>query len=357
MIRTVAFINTTTYRTKPGRITRVYRHDQNPGAFRFVDNLLTQVIEAPRVMLSPVSLSNRYPVPDTLQIFQGNTSTGVFGLFNNPLADDVVNVICHSAFFAAALFEQPFSRFSTLALQFLSQLGVTAAKVIQMVAGVGVAIRISGNILNTQVNADKFININWLRCFNFARAKQVKSTVNISQVRLAALILQQFKLSLAGGKRNTLTALGGPDRNLLLINVPAQDSGVIGDSAVLLKKALGFLIQLVGVSNLRDAADYHLSSKAKVAFHIIITHFMKPKLVKYTIAPRPLAYTITGRVSRFQCFEQRLVLLLIRLQLHFSRKFHRIIVAQVFYCVKCLIGGIRRIPPLFENRGLLRQIL
>jgi hypothetical protein len=34
-------------------------------------------------------------------------------------------VIRHPAFFAAALFEQPFSRFSAFALQLLSQLGVT----------------------------------------------------------------------------------------------------------------------------------------------------------------------------------------------------------------------------------------
>lgn len=353
----IFLIDTTTYGASSGSVARVYSSNQHTGLFCLVDNLLTQVIEAPRVMLSPVSLSNRYPVTDSLQIFKGYPASGVFSLFNNPLADDVVNVICHSTFFAPPFFEQPFGRFSSFALEFLSQFGVALTEVIQVIASISVAIRISGNIFYAKVNADKFINILRFWRFNLTSRKKVKRAVNISQVRLAALIPQQFKLAFAAGKLYPLAALSSPDRHFLFIDVPAQDTGIVSDSAVGLKDTLSFLVQFVSVGYFRNATHDHLSGKAKVVFHIVITYFMKPELIKYTIAPRPLTYTITGSISCFQRLKQRLMLLLIRLQLHFSRKFHKNIVAQVFYCVKCLIGGIRRIPPLFENRGLLRQIL
>lgn len=219
-------------------------------------------------MLSPVSLSNRYPVTDSLQIFKGYPASGVFSLFNNPLADDVVNVICHSTFFAPPFFEQPFGRFSSFALEFLSQFGVALTEVIQVIASISVAIRISGNIFYAKVNADKFINILRFWRFNLTSRKKVKRAVNISQVRLAALIPQQFKLAFAAGKLYPLAALSSPDRHFLFIDVPAQDTGIVSDSAVGLKDTLSFLVQFVSVGYFRNATHDHLSGKAKLYYNL-----------------------------------------------------------------------------------------
>ena len=90
--RSVMFINTTTYRASSGGISGVNNFDNHPCESTFVGEKLAELVERPRVLLSPLTPPNRDSVSDTAQIFKGDTSSSVFSLCNNPLANCVIDI-------------------------------------------------------------------------------------------------------------------------------------------------------------------------------------------------------------------------------------------------------------------------
>ena len=97
------------------------------------------------------SFSDRYPLSNAFQLFQGNSEAGVFSFRNNPFADNVVHVGRHALLFTAALLQKPLGRFRLLGLQLGSKVGVSFTQTIQVVSGLGFTGRIGGDILDTQV--------------------------------------------------------------------------------------------------------------------------------------------------------------------------------------------------------------
>jgi hypothetical protein len=187
LIRTVTTINTTADLTGFGRVARVNQNHRHTGQTRLVFNLLAQIVKRPSVMLSPLAFSNRYSLTDALQIFKGYSHRVPFGLFNNLLGNFVVFVGRHSLLFAAAFFEQATGRFSTLALQLGSEFGVTLAKAIKVISGVGLAGAIGQDVFDTQVAPKIFRGLEGRILCHFTRGKEVEVTVNQHQITFALL--------------------------------------------------------------------------------------------------------------------------------------------------------------------------
>jgi hypothetical protein len=249
----------------------------------------------------------------------------------------MVDLFRHSRFFTPSLFEKSPGLMRSFALQFLSQFGVTFTEAVEVVSGISLTHRIGGDISNTQVNAKKLLNVLWLWCFFFAGGKEVESTVNQNQIALTALMSKQGKLLWASHKGNSQAAQGCPDAHCLPINVPTQDSIIIGNRAVRLESALGFPVKFVSIGHFGNTAHYHLSGQAKLLFDILINQLVNFELVKNILSPGHFANVVASGIGRFQCFKQGLMFLWRSLKFYFGREFHRDIVTKIAYFVKCLI--------------------
>lgn len=86
----IAFVHTPTLRTGSGDVVQIDEHDRNAGSRRFVSDLLSQVIETPGMVLSPLAFTNRYPLTDALQVLQSKPATGVFRPLHQLLRDPMI---------------------------------------------------------------------------------------------------------------------------------------------------------------------------------------------------------------------------------------------------------------------------
>ena len=77
-------------------------------------------MERPRMLSATLSLRNRYPVTDALEIFKRNSTPGVFGLRNQHLCNPMVHIGCKSGFLVATLLQQALGRLCALLLQALA---------------------------------------------------------------------------------------------------------------------------------------------------------------------------------------------------------------------------------------------
>ena len=190
------------YLASPARVTRVYQDNRNPLSCCFVFDLLAQVIEGPGMMLIPLATFNRHPLANPGKVFQGYANIVPFRLFNNFLGYDVVYILCHPGLFTTAFSEQSFSGPCSLALQFLSQFSVAFSQVVEMVSGIGFAIRIGSNVFYAKINSEKFSYITLRRVFNIASNKEIKNAIAVNKVGFALLVKEQVKLMLTSYKRN-----------------------------------------------------------------------------------------------------------------------------------------------------------
>ncbi len=60
-------------------------------------------MKRPRMLLTTLRLSNRDPVADALEVFDGNTASGVFGFRNKHLGDSVVFIRNKTRLFATTV--------------------------------------------------------------------------------------------------------------------------------------------------------------------------------------------------------------------------------------------------------------
>jgi len=111
---TRSLIDQATYRAGSRSVPRVNQLDHDACQLCFVFDKAAKFLECPRVMLPPLSLSNRDPGTDTLQVFQGDTSSSVFVLCNKPLADNMVGMGGKSFFLPGTLFQQLLCCFRTI---------------------------------------------------------------------------------------------------------------------------------------------------------------------------------------------------------------------------------------------------
>jgi len=140
--------------------------------------------------------------------------------------------------------------------------------------------------------------------------------------RFSLPILQKFKLALTGDERDFKSPINGPNANELLIQLPGQNTVIVGDSALRRKGAFDFLVELVGISNLGDTSDCDLSRQAKEVPDIVIGKVVNFELTKGFVFPGHLADVITSGIGLLKGLPKGINLFVIRLQFDLRRKFH-----------------------------------
>jgi hypothetical protein len=105
-------------RTFLGSIGRVDEDQRHASYGSLVGYKLSELVEAPRMMITSLRLLNRCSLSNPLKILKGDQRKGVFSLRDQSLGDAMVSISskpCHSA---RQLLEMSLSRFGPNALEF-----------------------------------------------------------------------------------------------------------------------------------------------------------------------------------------------------------------------------------------------
>lgn len=305
-------------------VNRYQRHARQP---TFVFKKLAQLEKRPAMQCRSLRLASLYPSADAGQFLDGNSLAGAFSLFDNAFADVVICPGGKTLLFARQFLETAARGLRAFALQLGTQLAMAKAHVVHGPGRVDFARAINGDVCHAEVNAQKAVNVRRIGRFNFTSGKQVKLAVDQAQVRLATLSLQQFQLPLSCQEGDSQATINRPNAYLLRGKEPAQDTRIVGNTALWLKGALGLTVKFVGVGNLADCAYNYLSRKASRLPNGIVGQLVEAKLIERLVLPSNLANLIARRVGSFQCGEQRDVLIWRWLQFDFRRQFHALSIA------------------------------
>lgn len=322
MIGTVALIDTTAYGAGTRGVARVNRDDRHACEGGFVLDKLAKLVERPVRVSCPLLAPNRYPVTDTLEVFEGDPAPGVLRGLHDTLADAVVGVCLVALLLAGYLAELALGRPRPLALEVAAAVLVLAALVFNLLAAVLLAVAVCREVDDAEVDAEESANVFWRWRLDFAGDEQVELAADVAQVGLAPVALQQLALALTTQVRHALATLKRPDTHHLLVGAEAEDAVIVGERAARLEGAPGSFVELVGVGHLADSPHRHLGGQAVAFAHGVVGEVVQRVLLKRLARPRLLADVVAGGVGCLQSLEQHSVLFGRGLQLDLSREFH-----------------------------------
>lgn len=322
MRRTIGFVNVTASRTGATGVPRVNQEYRHASPLGFVGHERTKLEERPTVQGCPLRATNRDPLADATQIFQGNRSICVFRFGNQFFTDAVVGVFGKTAFAARKPFQLAFRRARTFGLQFGSQASVTTAHVVDVAGFVDYSITVNGNIGNAQVHPQRTFHVNGLWFVHFASSGEEEHSLVQPQVTFSLPCLEQFQLPLSAYKRDAKTPVYCPNRNGLVLQSPGQDAVIVSDATRCLEGALSLAVKFVSVRDFGNHPNRHLRRKSELLPYRLIALVMQVVLPKDFGFPRRITHKLTGGVGLFQRPLERVGLFGSREQFDLSYQLH-----------------------------------
>jgi hypothetical protein len=229
---------------------------------------------------------NPRPRSDIRQVFQRNRPLCAFGFGNQPLADDVVRILLESALTPLQLTQSSFGRFRHDLLERVPTLGISLAAAFNLFSAERLTRTISCQIDDAEINTKRSINVCWIWLIYVAGGEQMELSVDQAQIGLTVSRFKQSALTIAAHKRDRLSPIEGPDRDVCTCEIPREDAIIVGDGCGWPKGALALLIQLVGVCDFGDAANRQLRAKLKRLTYRVIAQLLQPKLAEGARLPR-----------------------------------------------------------------------
>lgn len=298
----------------------------------FVGEELLQLCERPILVLCSIILaSNRRPRTDVGQVFNPYRTIRVFGLENQTLRNNVVDISLKAGLPARHLFQVVFSRLAAALLQRLTQLGVAFAGVLDSFAAEHITVTGYSDIGHTHVDTQRFVGLALVRVRNIAhrQQKELFGCLAIDQITLALLILQEFLLAFACAVGDVQAPIYRPDADRALVGVPVQDTTVVGDCPMRFETALAFLVQFVGIRHLCEHTNNHLGSNTRFVTQCVIQRFMQLESPKHLFSPRELADAVAQSIGRLKRLQKSLRLFGRGIQSDLGNQFHAQSIAQI----------------------------
>ena len=307
-------------------------------------------METPRMMDATLGPSNRYPITDALEVFQGNTPTGAFGLRNQQFGDDVVNIAGKSRFLLTALLEESLCGLSTLRLEIGPQSGMTMAQAVDLPAGVSIALRVRGNIDDSEVNAKPVFRFIGRRFGDIHDHGEIELAFTADEVNLSANVLQPSRLISAEDNGDKLPALEREDGNAVKA-FPGQYSLVVDDGSAWAEGRLLGLVPLVRFAGLGNSADGQLRRQPELLPDVMVDDLLQTDLVSCSLLKSDLRNNIAGGVEAFHRLDERNGLFGRRLEFDHQCQVHDSSITQYRQYINR--KGRTAIPPRIKTLGFL----
>jgi len=320
--RTVPVINEAAGRAGAAGIPGINEDQWDACQRCFVVNKPAQLCERPGGERRPLGLSNPYPRADALQVFQSDPTLRAFSRGDDLLADAVVHVLGKTRLLATTVLQYALRGLRPFGLKLRAQAAMAVAQTVHLRPGVDGSVRVGGDVDDTHVNAEEVSHVARFGFVYVAGGEKEPLSIDERQVRLSLLELKQGALPLSAHEGDGLAAGHSPDGDFGGRDLPTQDAGVIADSPVESKGALGAVIEFVGVRDLRLCANGDLRGQPKPLAGGVIAPVVERELAEGLVLPGPRGEPIAQGIRALQRLAERLRLFCGRQQLRLSHQFH-----------------------------------
>jgi hypothetical protein len=274
---TIPLIDVPTSRTGLTRVAGIYKDDGYTSLWRFVGQKRTQLSKTPVVVLGPLAFADRHPAAHVRQVFQHKRRLRVFRPLDQRFCDTMVDPALKLRLASCHGFEPTFRPFGPRALKGLAVGHGSLAHDFNIVTRVPVAVRVGGQIDNTQVHPKKAFR-NDGRCFwGVERHEQIEDALDQHQIGLALGPVELDTLVLSHLHRDQFASVQRRQTDFLK-PMKRHNPFVIDDSAVWTKRDLLRLVALVRFHRFGKSANRQLCRQTKALTHVVVQGFLQLKL-------------------------------------------------------------------------------
>lgn len=305
----VGLVDATTYGAGTRSVPGINLKQYDARDLGFVGEELLELKKRPVGMSCPLRPTSRSLRANTRQVFDGNRSVRSFGLLHNMLADRVIRIGLKVGLFAGKFLQFSPGCPGSLALEVSPAMGMNAAVLFDGISAKSFSVAIRHKINDAQVKAQHIVRDLLRGLLHVARGEQVKGPLDQNQVTFALLGLKQAHVIVATDEIHLEAAKDRSHRDPARLDVPVQKIVIKGNRPMRLKRALAFLVQLVGIGNLGYAAHDERGIEVKSLAHFVVDEFVKLKLAPRFGFPCSPADPITCHITLFQRGQERGMLL------------------------------------------------
>jgi hypothetical protein len=347
----------TTNGTCTTRIAGINRNHGNALPLGFIFDKRPELIKSPFPESFSLRFGNRLPAVEAFKVFYHDCSAGVFSRRDDFLANTMVCVFLESCLSASKFLQMLRRVFRASFLKSLFNLGGFLSNLVYGFTGKAFSIRSGGDINYSKVNAEKSFRLEFGRLGNIANLKQVENTFAKHKIGFASKGLEHFKLFFTRLERDAHSSRYCPNGYKLFVKLPRKNSAVKSNGAGILENSLRFLVCLVGIGNLCQNTNSHLSRKTKILADLLVKRLVQVVVPKGLILPSIIRNSISGFICRqkrgFKGFE----LLFGSIQFYLGNQFQVNILKDLRYSTLQSAACQAAIPPLIKIRGFLAEVL
>lgn len=283
---------------RSGRVTRVNESDGQGRRLRLVGHKSAELKECPVSQLpSHLTIEAVASLPNTRQGFKRECLTRGKRRLNELFADAVIDVSLVIRRSPRHAVKVTLGALGSLALQKGADTLCAAAAGFHGLARIRTAFAVRRQGHDAQVNAENPVRLHEGRVGQVDGREQIEVAADKGEVAFSLLEGEKPALIVPAHERQAQTAINRPDGDFALVNVPSQDTVIVGNRAVGLERALNLLVEFVGVRDFGIAPDNDLRRQVKSGTGRRIRSFVERVLAERLVRPRPLADAVTRGVG------------------------------------------------------------
>lgn len=330
LIRAILFGDVAAFETGSACVPWVHIDHRNPVLFRFVGHKKSQLRKRPGMENAALFSPSPNPQTNALQIFEGNPLLRAFSERDDLLANSMIRISGKTKFFSREFLESALCRFGSLLLKLGSKAFVAVANAFDVRPAVPLPCRIGQDIINAEVTPEDTVYVLRSRIIQATSGRQIESLVSQDKIRLTLLRAKERFLALAANKRDFEPSTGGPDGNNLFLDLPGQNTKIVGNGPCKPVGSLAFLVQLVRIRHLSDTANYYLGTEGwKFLSSFGIGLLVQFELCKRLCLPGSSTQPIAAAIRFVQCVIQSGKRASVCFELNTCRKLHEYILSRM----------------------------
>jgi len=275
----VRLVDDTAFRACLARISGINSFHGYASGESLVADERPKLPKCPRMDGCALVFTNGYPAADAPEVFEGDTASGVFGLTHNRLADYVIRMRLKPLLPPSELLEVTFGALGCLRLKSRTELGYPSPDGEYLLSGVGLTIRIEGEVADPHVNAQPPLGFNGGAIGNIDGHKEEELAFAVNEIGLAPDAFKASPMVVANSTWNGETTIECQEAHTVEAVFERVETLIVRDGPQRLERAKLRLVPLVDLADLADGTHGVLSTEVELASQLVVEELLKPKLV------------------------------------------------------------------------------
>lgn len=322
MVWPVSLVGVPARRALPARVAWIDEKNRNAAQGRLVGDERAELSERPVVEPCPLTAPGRYPVADTLEIFERNSAAGAFSSRNERLRDAVVDVALEPALPASEFAEPPLGSLGAALLETGTATGKMGANLFDGFACHHVAVAVGRDVDDPEIDTEPVFGVEPLGFWDVAGASEEPLSADEAEIDLALSVSHQLALTSAHNDRDRDASNDRPERHGVDFLGEPQDTVVVWLGRERTKDGCFLSVDLERVGDLGDRPNRCLRGQTELGAKLIIGELVEIELPEHAGLVATRRKPRARGVAALKGLPERVRLLLRRQELYRSHELH-----------------------------------